>query len=190
MVGNPIAYAMSVRSNIGLYYGHSSAAVPPTTRADVLYAYCNPRHSDIWLPTRFSIWLSIYRNSHCLSEHNTSNICMLWNRLQFPRRRWFNLHFLHSKHWNVLLYGIDAVRAVSDFTMTVSSLSKATGPQHTPWSVRAQRRLMQRCVTTNIIGGAISVVGHCSKHEDICSFWHHPKDDMMYIVFLSLTQGY
>jgi len=58
----------------------------------------HPHHSEIYFPTQSSITLSIHCSSHCLTEHCTTNICMLWNRRQFPNRSWFHLQFLHSHH--------------------------------------------------------------------------------------------
>jgi len=58
---------------------------------------------------------------------------------------------------------------IKDFTMTASSLPNATGPQRTPSSVRALRRLLRFCVTTKNIGGAISALDPYSQHYPVCN---------------------
>jgi len=115
-VGNLIVYAMRVRWYFVFYYSHSWETVPQTPSVAVMCAYGSPHHSEIWLPTLFSISPSIYLSSNCLPQHYTTNMCMLWNQILFPRNISFLLHF---QHWNVLLYGINDVRSLRDFTMIV-----------------------------------------------------------------------
>lgn len=92
-----------------------------------------------------------------------------------------NTFFPYSELKCIFFYGIDAVHPIRHFTMTASSLLNATGPQRTPCSVRALRRLLRCCVTTKNIGGAISALDPYSQHDPVCNTM------FVYLLFLTFN---